>query len=610
MANIVPMSSLEMDPLKKDFRNYLFKTWMSLFGEPPTARMYELAWRLQNGPARDVVMGFRGMAKSYITVTFGTHALYCDPTEIVLTLSGSGDGAKGNANLAFTMINGFDWLAHMKPRGILRSSAQAFDVMGSRGEKSESFAAMSLFGQITGRRASLIIPDDVETPNTSATDADRSLLRVRYAELGGAILKPGGRIKVLGTAQTELTLYTELATQKGYGMMMIPAIYPRASTDPKKDEVAKYGPWLAPSIIKAITDNPEIAGEPTEPTRFSLEDLAARELEYGTTEFQRQFLLDLRAGLTAGSPLKLRDIPILEIARPTPGSPLQVPESFVWNPLPENRLEINVDALPGDGQVFAPTGITRWTQPEGKTLVIDPSGGGLDETAWGVITQHLGRVGLVHMDSRLEGFAKETLEAIAEDAKAYGVFKVRIEKNYGGGMFGELLRPYLLAVGHPCTIEEENAGTAMKEQRIVDTLQPVISAHRLWIAADVLRKDFPISYTGVAEEKRRFYRLTYQLTRMVKKKNCVAHDDRVDMLAAGVGSFIGVLRRQLEDAANQSRDQYLLEQQEKILETLRQQANLRATGKKELGDKLANFLKGAGGLTKSPFFRGRGSSST
>lgn len=601
------MSSLEMDPLKKDFRNYLYKTWMTLFGEPPTNRMYELAWRLQHGPDRDVIMGFRGMAKSYITVTYGVSTLYCDPTEIVLTLSGSGDGAKGNANLAFTMVNGFDWLAHMKPRGILRSSAQAFDVMGSRGEKSESFAAMSLFGQITGRRASLIIPDDVETPNTSATESDRSLLRTRYSELGGAILKPAGRIKVLGTAQTELTLYIELATQKGYGMMMIPAIYPRADKDPKKDELKKYGPWLAPSIVKALQENPELAGESTEPSRFTLEDLAARALEYGTTEFARQFLLDLGAGLTTASPLKLKDIPILEIAVPTLGAPLLVPETFVWNPVPANKLEIAVDALPGDGSVYAPSSIGRWMEPEGKSLIIDPSGGGMDETAWGVVVQHLGRVGLVKADSRLEGFSKETLEAIAADAKLYGVHKVRIEKNYGGGMFGELLRPYLLAVGHPCTIEEENAGTAMKEQRIVDTLQPVISGHRLWIAADVLRRDYTVTYQNVAEEKRRFYRLTYQLTRMVKKKNCVAHDDRLDMLAAGVGSFIGTLRRQLEDAANQSRDQYLEEQAEKINETIRQQANLRATGRKELGDKLANFIKGTGGLTTSAFFKSRAS---
>lgn len=612
------MSSLEMDPLKKDFRNFMYKVWMSLFGNAPSNRLYEFGERLQKGPDRDILMGFRGMAKSYTTVTFADWTLYCDPTEIVLTTSGSGDGASGNADLAFFLINNLDFLAHMKPKGLLRKSAEAFDVTGSLGEKSESFAALSLFGQITGRRASLIIPDDVETPNTSATEGDRTKLRARYAELGGAVLKPGGRIKVLGTPQHELTIYTELATEKGYSMRIWPALYPRLTDDPKTDEGRKYGSWLAPSIREAVEKNPHLAGLSTEPGRFSEADLEARKLEYGLIEFARQFLLWLDIGTGTGKPLKLKDIPVIEVPLPVlagvdkqgmgvEAQPLKVPARFTWSPLPANRYpDLSVDSLPGDGEVYAPSDMGDWAAPDKVVLIVDPSGQGKDETAWGVLTGLAGRVGLVHMDASLDGFGEETLKSIALDAKVFGVQQIIIEKNYGGGMFGALLKPHLAEIGYPCTVIEENAGTAMKEVRIVDTLQPVITTHRLWIAAHVLRGDFPVDYPQIERDKRRFYRLTYQLTRMEKLKNAVAHDDRVDMLAAGVATFMGALRQQLHEAGDAKRAQWLEEEAEKIRETLRKQANLRATGQEELSDKLLNFLKGTEqGLLGSVFFRGR-----
>lgn len=604
---VVRASSLERDPLKKDFRNFMWKVWMTLFGNPPTELMYELGERLQFGPAKDVLMGYRGLAKSYITVVFGVAALYSDPTEIVLTVSGSEKGAKGNADLAWSMINGFDWLSHMKPTGMLRQSSQAFDVSGSRMEKSESFAAMSLFGQITGRRSSLIIPDDVETPNTSATEGDRSLLRLRYAELGGAILKPKGRIKVLGTAQHEQTIYLELVNDKGYGMRMWPVVYPLISTDPKKDEIHKYGPWLAPSIRAAVEANPELAGTTVEPTRFDAADLFDRRLEYGNTEFERQFKLWLDAGVGVEQPLRLRDCPVIEISPPSgPTKRVLVPANLTWSPLPANRLEdIQVDSLSGDGHVYAASGVDFWQEAELVQMTVDPSGGGKDETAWGVEAQHLGRVFSCMWDARLEGFSKSTMEAIAADAKLWGCDKIRIEKNYGGGMFGELLRPYLLAIGHPCAIEEENAGQVQKEVRIIDSLEAMWTSHRIVFNAEALRKDFRIEYPQVEEAKRRFYRMTYQATRLTKKKGCVAHDDRIDRLASAVSGFMGTLRRQVEDAAKESREAYLMEAAEKLIESRRKQG-LSLFGLEPPTGHLINFLgKSQSGLRGSPLFQGR-----
>lgn len=616
---IVRAASLERDPLKKNFKNFMYKTWMTLFDNAPTATMYDIGDQLQHGPDRDIVMGFRGLSKSYITVDFAVWALYCDPAEIVLTTSGSGDGAKGNATLAYGMINGFDWLSHMKPRGTDRSSAQAFDVAGSRHEKSESFAAMSLFGQLTGRRASLIIPDDVETPNTSATESDRNELRRRYAELGGAILKPGGKIKVLGTAQTENTLYTELATQRGYGLTIYPVVYPRPSVDPAKDEVKKYGPWLSKRVMSEVQANPHLAGTSVEPTRFDEADLDARRLEYGSVEFDRQFRLFLDAGAGNTQPLKIRDIPVLEIPLPPIGigGVVKVPSELTWSPIPQHAYQdITVDALNGDSTVYAPLvpdGIP-WQSPEGIILIVDPSGGGSDETAWGILAQHLGRVFLLHHDARLEGFSDATLEAIAADAARFRVTKVWAEKNYGGGMFGSLLKPHLMDAAKAsqgawegCSIEEENAGQVQKEVRIVDTLQAVVTGHRLVIAAETLRKDYKAGteYASVEQAKKRNYRLTYQMTRVTKQKGCLPHDDRIDMVASGVAKFIGVLRRQLEEAARENKDLLMAQEVEKLIESRKKQGLSLFGMAGNWRSRLGEFKQSAEGLNSSPLFKGR-----
>ncbi len=597
---IVPFHRLEGTPMKRDFKNFMWKVWMEIFGNAPTDVMYEFGDRLQHGPDKDILMGFRGLSKSYITVTKGMHELYCTPEKLVLTLSGSGEGANGNAFLAYSMLNNFDFLAHMRPRGMLRASTHAFDVVGSRMEKTESFRAISLFGQLTGLRTDYAIPDDVETPNTSETEGDRRLLRTRYAELGGSLLKDGGKIKVLGTAQTEDTLYLDLATTKGYSMWMVPVKYPETKN------IKKYGPWLAGFIQEKLLENPDLAGTPVEPTRFGEANLAGRRLEYGVTEYDRQFNLYLDAGLADDKPLKIRDLIVMELPAPTALEPFKVPSEVTWGPAPGNIWQdIQVDSLTGDSAVYGPATckMDTWQKPENIILQVDPSGEGKDETAWQVLAQHLGNVFLAHQDARLEGFSEPTMKAIARDAKRWQVNKIRIEKNYGGGMFGSLLLQQLQLIGYACTIEEENAGGMAKELRILDTLEGIITGHNLVVAAEVLRQDFKVDYSKIEAGKRRDYRLTYQLTRICRRKGCIPHDDRLDTLASGCTPFLMSLRRVQAQAIRENQEAGILAAGEKMIEARRKQGQP-LFGRETPETHLGGLLK-AGGMNASPLFPGR-----
>lgn len=592
--SIVRSTSLERDPLKRSFKNFLWKTWHTLGYPDPTDLQYDMADWLQYGPDKSVTMAFRGAAKSYEAVTYCVHALYCNPDEIVLTTSATGRFASLNAQFAFSMISQFDWLAHMIPRTDQKRSSLAFDVKDAKPKKSESFAAESIFGQITGRRGSLIVPDDIETPDTCDTETKRGELTKRFGELAGACLLPMGRIKVLGTAQNERSMYIQMATNMGFALRMWPILYPTPKERPK------LGQWLAPKLAQALDANPQLADTSTEPTRFDEADIAARELVWGRTEFARQFKLHLDAGADNATPLKLRDLMVLEWAPPTPSQPLKLPPEVRWGPSPENMVQgIEFDALTGD-TLHYPSWVTppaEWRPVDSVRCYVDPSGGGKDETTW-TISATLNAVSFTcAQGARLEGYSASTLQAIAEDCIKWGVGFCKVESNLGLGMFSSLLRAaYMEAaskakVTPAMTIEDDRKGQVQKEVRIISILEPVVTGHRMVWNLSMLRADYPVLYDDVEDARRRFYRLTYQFTRITREKGCLGHDDRVDCLASDAEAVNELLKQRTKDAQDHDRELKLAEETLKMIEERKRQG-LPTYGAEAQGFKLGRASKG------------------
>jgi len=598
------------DPLNY-FPNFLFKAWKSI-GIPvaPTPLQYDFAHYLTDNlvwneigeaakggdeGARKILMAFRGAAKSYVTTAFAVYRLRLNRDEEVLVTSATDGFAGSIATFAYNMVRNFDWLADMKPRSDQRQSALAFDVNGAKVSKDESFASRSIFGQITGRRATLIIGDDLETPNTSDTETKRNQLRERVSELGGAIIKPGGDIFFLGTAQHEQTIYKEYAEEKGYELRIYPIVYPIPSDDPKKDERLKYGTRLAPIIANALADNPLLAGTSTEPSRFSERDIEGRKLAWGTIEFDRQFKMWLDADVGKKNPLKLRDLIVMDIAPPTPAKPkLLLPSELVWSTLTQHRvLELEVDSLPGDTHVFGPAKADIWVPAEEVSCWVDPSGEGKDETTWTIFGSQAGRAFLLHQGSSQDGHSEEVLKQIARDCKHWGVQVVEVESNFGQGMFSSLLRPQMTLEGLTCDIEDYRQGRASKESRILAISEPVFTGHRLVVNAQVLREDFKVEYPHIEKAQRRFFRLTYQLTRLTKQKGALKHDDRVDGLSGGLRRFAERMQKTLDNARAEGKDRALEIEAEKIIEA-RRKAGLPLFG---LEKKPSNFGRGKGHAT-------------
>jgi hypothetical protein len=138
-----------------------------------------------------------------------------------------------------------------------------------------------------------------------------------------------------------------------------------------------------------------------------------------------------------------------------------------------------------------------------------------------------------------DGYSDKTLLDILRGAKKYGVTKLLIETNFGDGMVGELFRKHLQQTKQAIDIEEVRANVR-KEDRIIDSLEPVLNQHRLIVNRSVIEWDFK-SNPDAAPEERLLYMLFYQMSRMCREKGAVKHDDRLDCLSQGVKYFTDAL---------------------------------------------------------------------
>ena len=159
--------------------------------------------------------------KSWLTSAYVVFRLLHNPRLNVLVVSASKQRADDFSTFTLRLINEIQVCQHLKPREDQRNSKIAFDVGPAPASQAPSVVSKGITSQITGSRADLIIADDVESLNNSATFLMREKLLSSIAEFE-AVLKPGGEVIYLGTPQTEQSIYHGLH-EKGYDTRIWPA---------------------------------------------------------------------------------------------------------------------------------------------------------------------------------------------------------------------------------------------------------------------------------------------------------------------------------------------------------------------------------------------------
>jgi hypothetical protein len=529
------------NPLES-FKNFLWLTWDHLNLPPPTPVQYDMADYLQHGPRRMVMEAFRGVGKSYITSAFACHQLLLNPEIKILVVSASKVRADDFSTFTQRLIHDMPLLQHLIPKDGQRQSKIAFDVAPATPSHSPSVKSVGITGQLAGSRGDLIIADDIEIPNNSATQVMRDKLSESVKEFD-AILKPDGRVIYLGTPQTEMSLYEELP-KRGYSTRIWTARFPEQGLQDR------LGERLAPML----RDGGEVMA-PTDPKRFDEDDLVERELSYGRSGFSLQFMLDTSLSDINKYPLKLSDLIIMNCDGE------KAPERVVKSR--EEATDISNLGLRGD-KLWLGDAIGEYIEYTGSVMAIDPSGRGKDETSYCVIKMLNGFLWVTDFGGIKEGgYEPQTLEKLAYIAKKHKVNEVIVESNFGDGMFNQLFTPYLKKIW-PVSLEEVRHST-QKERRILDTLEPVMNQHKLVIDADAMKRDWE-SVQSYPPEQAPQYTLMYQMTRMTKQRGAVRHDDRVDVLAIGVNYWVEQMASDATEIMNDRRVKLLDDELEKFVD--------------------------------------------
>lgn len=405
-------------PAQKDFRQFMYMVWRHLNLPDPTPIQYDIAHYLQHGPRRSVIEAFRGVGKSWETCAFVCWALWNQPQLKIEIISASKDRADANATFIKRLIHEMPVLQHLRPGQDQRDSMLIFDVGPATPDPAPSVKAAGITGQITGSRADILIADDIEVPNNSATQMMRDKLSEAVKEFD-AILKPGGRIIYLGTPQCEMSLYNQLP-ERGYEVRIWPAQYPEIQ------DVPKYKGRLAPKITKALEASPDLQGEPTDPQRFDTKDLMERRSSYGKAGYALQFMLDTSLSDGDRFPLKIADLLVMSLG------PTMAHTKLAWASSPELCVnEIPTIALTGDRYYRPMWKAEDMSEYTGCVMSIDPSGRGSDETGYAIVKILAGNLFLVAAGGLIGGYADETLETLAKLAKLHQVKHVIIEPNFG-----------------------------------------------------------------------------------------------------------------------------------------------------------------------------------
>lgn len=535
---------------------------LGLADEPTKQQLGIIEWG-DSGPQFQITVGFRGVAKSTLAAIDAMRRLRVDPfNERVLIASNTDEKAAEITGQMLAWTQSIDILRCLQPRPDGLKAAGAFNVAPARigAEQAPSVRASGILASaLTGKRATFIVPDDIETLNNSITPLKVERLFHAISELE-SIIKPADRdwdpsnppsfdmadqvrqvfrrqICYKGTPHLETSLYWRLVRERGYAIRFWPCRYPDPS---KPDEWSAYEGHLDPLIAQEVQAHPELVGMPTDPERFDHEELLGRQSRLSRQNWQLQWMLNTRISTADRYPIRLGDLVVL----PLDGKAL--PELVVWSDDAELRhSDLVCVGMGADRHYFKPKVLGSWLPREEKWnagLFIDPSGRGKDELAWTVLVELNGNIFQLEEGGTSAGYGEEVLTMLAQRAKHWGVVTVKAESNLGDGMFGALLQPVMNKI-YRVTVEEERV-SQQKERRIVDLLAPLIQQHRLIVAKQVLQRSYAEAEQD--QEHGHLRSLPYQLSRITTEKGSLEWIDRADVLSLGVKHYLDLLAKDQE----------------------------------------------------------------
>jgi hypothetical protein len=544
---------------------------MSFLGFPLTKMQADIAEYMQYGARLRMVMAQRGEAKSTLAALYAVWRIIQRPTTRVLIVSAGEVQASEVATLIVRIITTWDILEYLRPdrQAGDRSSISAFDVHYTlKGiDKSPSVACVGITANLPGKRADLLIPDDIESPKNAMTSTERNKLKHLSKEFSSICTH--GDILYLGTPQTKDSIYNSLPG-RGFQVRIWPGRFPTP------EEVEKYGSRLAPFLAERIQADPSLQtgggidgtrGQPSDPHRYTEDDLIEKELDKGPEDFSLQHMLDTSLSDEARQQLKLSDLMVANFDYES------VPEILPYRAdVKYLAPQVGVPDFPvAMASMYHPVSVEcAFVKPLLRMMYIDPAGGGADEMGYGISTAVGSYIHSLDVGGIKGGLTEANGIKLCKLMKHYTVTIVQVESNMGHGLFEINLRAMLdkLKLGfvsetgdhypadpwYGCVGVIGEYSTGQKEKRIIDSVVSAMQRHRVILHKQVFISDVEYGKQHGAD-KRNNYSLFQQISAITTDRNSLAHDDRIEAWAGSVRYWKAVLAVDEHKAAEKRREQ-------------------------------------------------------
>ena len=536
----------------KDFRDFA-RDGMAFLGFSLTDMQEDIGMYMATGDRLRMVAAQRGEAKSTLAALYAVWRLIQRCSCRVLVVSGGEKQASEVATLIIRLIMSWDILEYLRPDKLAgdKTSVEAFDVhYALKGlDKSPSVACVGITANLQGKRADLLIADDIETTKNGLTVVQREQLLLLSKDFSSICTH--GDILYLGTPQTKDSVYNTLPS-RGFTVRIWPGRYPT------EEEQAKYGDRLAPFLSERIRADPSLTrgggidgtrGKPADPQRYDEEALCDKELDQGPEGFQLQYMLDTSLSDAARQQLRLSDLLVANYDWD------RLPEAQVYQSSPKYRVQLSDDFPIPLTVMYHPVPVDcAFTKPkEAPMMSIDPAGGGADELGLAVSVPMGPYIHLLDVQGITGGLTEANATKIIKIALKYRVSFIKVESNMGHGLFEINLRAEIDKATRnetEYTLEErkflEGLGvlgeysTGQKERRIIDSLVSAMQRHKIIVHQQVFDSDRECGKQHTIE-KRKQYSFFYQLANITTDRCSLSHDDRLEAAAMAVRHWKGVL---------------------------------------------------------------------
>lgn len=528
---------LELRDLFPDFKSFL-NLGMNFLGFDDCSDIQnDIADFLQYGPKKLMIQAQRGQAKTTILALYVIWCLIHQPQLRFLIVSAGDATSKAIAGLIIKIITNWDILECLRPDVANgdRSSVEAFDVNRNlrNVSKDASIACVSVLGNMTSRRADIIIADDIEAPTNSDSAKKKETLYARSLEFSDLLVEEhllGGRLIYLGTPQSIDSIYNTLPS-RGFVVRIWPGRYPT------EEQIPYYNGNLAPLILERLRRHSSLQssggilgdqGQPTDP-RLHENDQQQKEMEKGTASYQLQQMLNTTLSDKNRYPLKVEQLIVIR----DPGN--KFPMLINRDPRPSNMKQFSIGL-----HNYAMSGAIideEFKELQSKIMYIDPALGGknADETGYCIAGLLNSNLFILEIGGIPGGYSNTAFEQLSEIAKKHNVNSVVIEKNAGFGMFSNTMAPILQKI-HKCNIENLMV-KGQKEKRIAESLAPIMGRGSLIFLESCIEND-AISLNRYSAETKNSYSLFFQMSKLMPEvKGCLLHDDRLDALSGAVSYF-------------------------------------------------------------------------